>query len=525
MAWPAGWTVLTDQVDGGGDHLSLGYIVLGASPPTSYTWTNTGSGVSAGIIAYRNVASVYALSTLSSATAGFTPGTVGDPICTAGTGAAGVEQCGIIDGVISSTAAMVSYIAQTEPANIWFGFGADDSAAFRTMLSNAPCSTVGCRVDLGPYGYVLTQSYTLPPNRGIQFQGAGAGVPDTTNSFVNGNTPPNANTGSRLMFMTTSLTQAAITIGGMAGVTSVAAWDRLSDLSLLAGAGKNHDGGGNDGVDILNWQDATLNRVTIANFAGRGVYVDGITAGSNKDYIGVVGLDQVYTIWNGGAGRQIGSATAINNLETISDNYGISEGNGGPAVKLEGMPVSRAHISPYASTDTNQFQAFTDLANFMDALEKAIGTRVGGTSASTPAPAAVRWTITAAESHYLIQIADPSGSGVQPPIQHQIASSTAADFGAADAVNTYTLGVGETTRDIVDPGVVLGHQPLPAVGAVHYRRPDGTGAELQPRAVAGRRRGRHGRDGGVGSVWRRARGHRHPHRQQWRPDFGGLGSA
>ena len=125
-----------------------------------------------------------------------------------------------------------------------------------------------------------------------------------------------------------------------------------------------------------------------------------------------------------------------------------------PAHEEESMPVSRAHISPYASTDTNQFQAFTDLANFMDALEKAIGTRVGGASASTPAPAAVGWTITAAEGHYLIQIADPSGSGVQPPIQHQIASSAAADFGAAAAVNTYTLGVGETTRDIVDPGVV-----------------------------------------------------------------------
>lgn len=117
------------------------------------------------------------------------------------------------------------------------------------------------------------------------------------------------------------------------------------------------------------------------------------------------------------------------------------------------MPVSRAHIASYATTDTNQFQAFTDLANFVDSLEKAIGVRVGSTASTTAPPAAVSWTITASEGHYLIQIGDPTGTGTQPPIQHQIASSTTADFEDAAAVNTYTLGVGETTRDFVDPGV------------------------------------------------------------------------
>lgn len=118
------------------------------------------------------------------------------------------------------------------------------------------------------------------------------------------------------------------------------------------------------------------------------------------------------------------------------------------------MPVSRAHITPYASVDANQFQAFTDLANFVDTLEKAIGVRVGGSANNSAAPPpAVSWTVTAGNGHFLIQIGEAGGTGTQPPIQHQIASSATADFSDAEAVTTYTLGVGETTRDIVDPGV------------------------------------------------------------------------
>ncbi|HEY7855887.1 MAG TPA: hypothetical protein VIC32_05540 [Terriglobales bacterium] len=128
------------------------------------------------------------------------------------------------------------------------------------------------------------------------------------------------------------------------------------------------------------------------------------------------------------------------------------------------MPVSRAYIAPFASSngsnDGNQFQAFTDLANFVDALEAAIGIRLGS-GARASAPAAASWTITAANGHFLIQISSPTGSGarpaaqptMQPMVQHQIASSTSQTFDPSAGATTYTLGMGETTRDIVDPGV------------------------------------------------------------------------
>ena len=118
------------------------------------------------------------------------------------------------------------------------------------------------------------------------------------------------------------------------------------------------------------------------------------------------------------------------------------------------MPVNRAYITPYATTDSNAYQAFTVLANFADALEQAIGVRLGANGPSNaPAPAPVGFGVSAGNGHFLIQIDDVAASAVQPPIQHQIASSTSADFADQGAITTYTLGLGETTRDIVDPGV------------------------------------------------------------------------
>jgi len=120
------------------------------------------------------------------------------------------------------------------------------------------------------------------------------------------------------------------------------------------------------------------------------------------------------------------------------------------------MPVSRAYINPIANRDPNQYQAFTDVANFVDALEQAAGVRVGGAASgttSTPPPAAVSWTITAGNGHFLLQMDAPQETAQQPPVQHQVASATSQAFDAAGAVTTFTCGFGETTRDVIDPGV------------------------------------------------------------------------
>jgi len=115
------------------------------------------------------------------------------------------------------------------------------------------------------------------------------------------------------------------------------------------------------------------------------------------------------------------------------------------------MPVDRSYIQPFAQRDSGAFLALTALANHADALEAAVGVRVGATGsvARPPAPPAASWTITASQGHYVIEISAPDAA--TSPVQHQLRSATSELFDANSATSTYTLGLGEGTRDIVDP--------------------------------------------------------------------------
>ncbi|HUX66399.1 MAG TPA: hypothetical protein VMV31_02805 [Terriglobales bacterium] len=116
------------------------------------------------------------------------------------------------------------------------------------------------------------------------------------------------------------------------------------------------------------------------------------------------------------------------------------------------MPVDRSYIAPYAATDSQAYQALTALANFSDALEKAAGVRVGSAAAQAPAPPQASWTIAASQGHYMLQIVNPTSSG-SASIQHQVRSATDQNFNANSAVSTFTLGLGQTTLDVVDPNL------------------------------------------------------------------------
>lgn len=116
------------------------------------------------------------------------------------------------------------------------------------------------------------------------------------------------------------------------------------------------------------------------------------------------------------------------------------------------MPVNRAYINGYATLDSDLYQALTALANQCDAIERAAGVVLGapqGSQAALAPPPAAQWTITTAQGHYVIQIVNPAAAAA--PIQHQIRSGLDQNFNANSDVATFTLGLGEATRDIVDP--------------------------------------------------------------------------
>jgi hypothetical protein len=123
------------------------------------------------------------------------------------------------------------------------------------------------------------------------------------------------------------------------------------------------------------------------------------------------------------------------------------------------MPVDRSYIMQFAydPAQVNLFQALSSLANFSDGLEQAAGVTVGASSTSTqaqtPAPAQATWTIAAANGHYMISITNPTVSGqtTQPLIQHTVRSALDQNFNANSSMNTYSLGFGQISIDVIDP--------------------------------------------------------------------------
>lgn len=116
------------------------------------------------------------------------------------------------------------------------------------------------------------------------------------------------------------------------------------------------------------------------------------------------------------------------------------------------MPVNRAYINGFATANGPLYQALSALANQSDALEKAAGLVLGtssGSQASSPAPAAAQWTITARNGHFLVQITNPASATA--PVQHQVRSGLNQNFDANASVASYTLGFGQTTLDVIDP--------------------------------------------------------------------------
>lgn len=100
------------------------------------------------------------------------------------------------------------------------------------------------------------------------------------------------------------------------------------------------DGGGADGLDFLNWQGGFADNVYVFNFTGWGTYTDGLQAPSFTDYIEAIDMNHYYLSFNGLGGLKVGSAAIpVKDLETISCEQCIIEGNGGPAILLAGIGI------------------------------------------------------------------------------------------------------------------------------------------------------------------------------------------
>jgi hypothetical protein len=120
---------------------------------------------------------------------------------------------------------------------------------------------------------------------------------------------------------------------------------------------------------VLNWQGASIDNVAAFNFQGNGAYVDGLTASSFLDYAENISFNKFYSTYNGGAGLQVGSTLAVNNLESTSINNSVIETNGGAGISLAG-----ANIQGFSGTNnTMQWDNFNAPGNELNVSGTAIG--------------------------------------------------------------------------------------------------------------------------------------------------------
>jgi hypothetical protein len=200
----------------------------------------------------------------------------------------------------------------------------------------------------------------LPANIPVSINGVEPGTPNTANSLATGPIV-NLNNGTQLLYLTQSMSSAAIAVSGSTNVTNVTSTDELSNFTVYGGTGYGLDGGGGDGIDILNWQSAKVHYVYSMNFYGYGYYVDGLTAGSYKDYIENINLEGVYSSFNGLGGFQLGSSLGVNNLESVQCENCIIEANGGPAVLLSGGNIQGFRIIGSTIQWNNAFGPNTEI--------------------------------------------------------------------------------------------------------------------------------------------------------------------
>lgn len=301
------------------------YSRIASSEPASYTWTQTNTGgFTASITVYRNVAGLDG-SELTSTSAPFAAGSVGKPICIASAITGGGQGCGIITSYVSTTQVYTS-INGTAGTGLQYVFGTDDTSAFQSMLS--ACSPGGCQVELSDKAYALTDTLTIPQTVAINIKGQGPGAPNVPNDYAFG-TIRNSNTGSRLVFLTKSLSKGAIYAEGDTH-TSGNAKLGLYDFAVLCGAGIARDGCGSDAVDVWDWIGFDSANLWTFNSAG-----NGFNGSINDSYtIDVYYLRGLHSAWNAKSGVTFANPGGGPNLETLKIDTAEIESNGGAGVNL-----------------------------------------------------------------------------------------------------------------------------------------------------------------------------------------------
>lgn len=216
-------------------------------------------------------------STLTSASAHWTSAITGDTVCVQGAGPSNAQKCGTAT-YLTPTTLTTSFTNSSGGAisGEQYVLGPLNDTAL-TAAMTATATTGGTLLfPAGVYLFSATQSFTCGVSQ--NWQGAGAGMSSYRN-VTGGNTTTLYNgTGTYLDWASTTMSTPAAQLTSTSGVMCHQL-HTFKDMVIYGGVGMAGDGGGNDGIDVLNQEHTHFDHVVIANFTGSCLALNALGAG------------------------------------------------------------------------------------------------------------------------------------------------------------------------------------------------------------------------------------------------------
>jgi hypothetical protein len=220
----------------------------------------------------------------------FASGDAGKAICVDQVGSANVQVCGTISTFNSSADVSLSFTNGSggNVVGAQFAYGTPDDAAIDAGTAALAAAQGGQEV-FPPGVYIRTTSMVVPINEPISVIGSGNSLPGIHQTCCYAGSM-NKN-GSVILWLTKGLSGGGIIFSGINGQAngvngSFVGVNRLSDIGIWAGTGFEHDGGGNNGISIMNWQGLSVERVSVKGWASDGIEIwNGTTGYIAKDEV------------------------------------------------------------------------------------------------------------------------------------------------------------------------------------------------------------------------------------------------
>ena len=321
-----------------------------SSEPSSLSITAPStSGLTAFEIALTNAAALD--QPVTSATGTFNSGDVGKDYCLQYAANSYVNQlCGKIQAVNSATSIYPSFLPQSgisaaglSVPNVEYVYCTDNTTQWATTMPAALTASGGGSVVMpgvpdcvnGDINGKGTAQIVWPNYVPINLMGQTAGTPyGTTYNILN------PNLGSALIDMSTIGTTPLMQLGSATYDACISNFVHfsISNFALIGGAGLANDGGGNEGIQIVNQPWINFDNFRVYNFASNGIHLisaEDVGSVNPCPYLDGLDMQDSWSTFNNGDGVLVECVNAggtfkpsVQNLTFINDQMDGNQASG-----------------------------------------------------------------------------------------------------------------------------------------------------------------------------------------------------